>query len=196
MALNPVFDDDLRRQVQSGSLMLMLCRSGVRPHCEAAQRTAELGYEAYNALEEFEGALLDEEVHRGRMGTGTYVVCPGYKRERLTIDAWPHAKSRITSGFFKNTVSAARRGRILNGGVQVGEVSKTSGSSNARRSHLSGDFPSPGSMSIGSRKYRTTFAADSSILEAIRQERNRLQYKSLRMISARIHRQQHVPDNF
>ncbi len=137
--------------------------------CVPAQRTAELGHEAYNTLEEFEGALLDEEVHRGRMGTGTYVVCPGYKRERLTIDAWPHAKSRITSGFFKNTVSAARRGRILNGGVQVGEVSKTSGSSNARRSHLSGDFPSPGSMSIGSRKYRTTFAADSSILEAIRQ---------------------------
>ena len=79
---------------------------------------------------------------------------------------------------FQEYESAAERGRILNGGVQVGEVSKTSGSSDARRSLLSGDFPSPGSMSIGSRKYRTTFAADGLILEAIGQEENRYRCKT------------------
>src|ERR1700761_1229511 len=40
-------------------------------------------------------------------------------------------------------------------GVQVGEVSLESGSSDARRSHQPDDVPSPSSMSIGSRKYKT-----------------------------------------
>jgi hypothetical protein len=43
---------------------------------------------------------------------------------------------------------------ILNVVVQVGEVKLTLGSSDARRSRSLADVPSPGSKSIGSRKYK------------------------------------------
>ena len=50
-------------------------------------------------------------------------------------------------------------------GVQVGEVSLESGSSDARRSRQPDDVPSPSSKSIGSRKYKTLAnATDESIL--------------------------------
>jgi rhodanese-related sulfurtransferase len=45
---------------------LLLCRSGVRS-IAAARRASELGIEAYNVLEGFEGDP-DEHAHRGRRG--------------------------------------------------------------------------------------------------------------------------------
>jgi hypothetical protein len=49
-------------------------------------------------------------------------------------------------------------------GVQVGEVNLTSGSSDARCSHLSGNVPSPCSMSIGSRKYKARHAPQTVLI--------------------------------
>jgi rhodanese-related sulfurtransferase len=54
MALNPGFDAGLIASVPSGHKALMLCRSGVRS-IAAAQRATELGLQAYNVLEGFEG---------------------------------------------------------------------------------------------------------------------------------------------
>lgn len=66
MALNPAFDEVLRAAVPADAKVLMLCRSGVRS-IAAARRATELGLEAYNILEGFEGDA-DEEGHRGRKG--------------------------------------------------------------------------------------------------------------------------------
>lgn len=66
MALNPAFDEVLRTAVPADAKVLMLCRSGVRS-IAAARRATELGLEAYNILEGFEGDA-DEEGHRGRKG--------------------------------------------------------------------------------------------------------------------------------
>lgn len=66
MAMNPAFDQDLQAAVPAGRKALMLCRSGVRS-VAAARRAAELGMEAYNILEGFEGDP-DEQGHRGRRG--------------------------------------------------------------------------------------------------------------------------------
>jgi glyoxylase-like metal-dependent hydrolase (beta-lactamase superfamily II)/rhodanese-related sulfurtransferase len=66
MALNPDFDDGLRAAVPPGKKALLLCRSGVRS-VAAAKRARELGIEAYNILEGFEGDP-DEQAHRGRRG--------------------------------------------------------------------------------------------------------------------------------
>ena len=66
MAPNPGFDDGLRAAVPAGLKAVMLCRSGVRS-VAAARRATELGIEAYNILEGFEGNP-DEEGHRGRQG--------------------------------------------------------------------------------------------------------------------------------
>ena len=49
-----------------GTKAVMLCRSGVRS-IAAARRATELGFEAYNILEGFEGNP-DAEGHRGRSG--------------------------------------------------------------------------------------------------------------------------------
>jgi len=54
MALNPGFDAGLIAAVPAGHKVLMLCRSGVRS-IAAAQRATELGLQAYNILEGFEG---------------------------------------------------------------------------------------------------------------------------------------------
>ena len=62
MALNPGFDDGLIASVPSGHKALMLCRSGVRS-IAAAQRATELGLQAYNVLEGFEG---DPDAHGHR----------------------------------------------------------------------------------------------------------------------------------
>jgi len=66
MALNEGFDAALREAVPPGKRALMLCRSGVRS-IAAARRATELGIQAYNVLEGFEGDA-DENGHRGREG--------------------------------------------------------------------------------------------------------------------------------
>ncbi|PIT74698.1 sulfurtransferase [Limnohabitans sp. JirII-29] len=65
MAMNPLFDDGVRAAAQ-GKKVLLLCRSGVRS-IAAAKRATELGVEAYNILEGFEGDP-DAHAHRGRIG--------------------------------------------------------------------------------------------------------------------------------
>ena len=66
MAMNAQFDDGLRASVPAGSKVLLLCRSGVRS-IAAAKRATELGLEAYNILEGFEGNP-DDKAHRGNTG--------------------------------------------------------------------------------------------------------------------------------
>jgi len=66
MAMNEGFDDAMRAAVPSGKKAVLLCRSGVRS-IAAARRATQLGIEAYNILEGFEGNP-DAEGHRGRTG--------------------------------------------------------------------------------------------------------------------------------
>lgn len=66
MALNPDFDAQLQAAVPAGKKVLLLCRSGVRS-IAAAQRAAQLGLEAYNILEGFEGDA-NADGHRGKIG--------------------------------------------------------------------------------------------------------------------------------
>lgn len=66
MQLNAQFDDALRAAVPAGKKAVLLCRSGVRS-VAAARRATELGLQAYNILEGFEGDP-DEHGHRGRKG--------------------------------------------------------------------------------------------------------------------------------
>ena len=65
MAMNPQFDEAIR-QASRGKKLVLLCRSGVRS-IAAAKRATELGLEAFNILEGFEG---DPDVHaqRGHKG--------------------------------------------------------------------------------------------------------------------------------
>ena len=66
MALNPQFDAGIQQAQASGMPLLMLCRSGVRS-IAAAQKATELGAQAYNILEGFEGDP-DSSGHRGHLG--------------------------------------------------------------------------------------------------------------------------------
>ena len=66
MALNADYDSALRAAVPAGGRVLLLCRSGVRS-IAAAKRATELGIEAYNILEGFEGDA-DAQRHRGQKG--------------------------------------------------------------------------------------------------------------------------------
>ena len=66
MVQNPSFDEGLRAAVPPGGKAVLLCRSGVRS-VAAARRAAELGIEAYNILEGFEGDA-DANGQRGRIG--------------------------------------------------------------------------------------------------------------------------------
>jgi rhodanese-related sulfurtransferase len=66
MQPNPDFDAQLRAAVPPGKKAVMLCRSGVRS-IAAARRATELGLEAYNILEGFEGDP-DERGQRGKRG--------------------------------------------------------------------------------------------------------------------------------
>ncbi|MEO8137790.1 MAG: rhodanese-like domain-containing protein [Betaproteobacteria bacterium] len=66
MAVNAGFDAGIRAAVPPGTKAVLLCRSGVRS-IAAAKRATELGMEAYNILEGFEGDP-DEQGHRGRKG--------------------------------------------------------------------------------------------------------------------------------
>ena len=74
MALNADFDGDLKAAVSSGAKALMLCRSGVRS-IAAAKRATELGIDAYNILEGFEGDP-DERGQRGKKGGWRYRGLP------------------------------------------------------------------------------------------------------------------------
>ncbi len=58
----------LKAAVPAGKKAVLLCRSGVRS-VAAAKRAAELGLEAYNILEGFEGDA-DEQGQRGRSAAG------------------------------------------------------------------------------------------------------------------------------
>ena len=66
MARNAGFDAALTAAVPPGKKVVLLCRSGVRS-IEAARRAAELGLQAYNILEGFEGDP-DGQAQRGRTG--------------------------------------------------------------------------------------------------------------------------------
>ena len=66
MAMNASFDEQLRAAVPAGGKAVLLCRSGVRS-VAAAKRAAELGVEAYNILEGFEGDA-DAQGQRGKKG--------------------------------------------------------------------------------------------------------------------------------
>jgi sulfur dioxygenase len=63
MVMNPDFDATLCAAVPVGGKVVLLCRSGVRS-IAAARRATELGLEAYNILEGFEGDP-DDRGHRG-----------------------------------------------------------------------------------------------------------------------------------
>ena len=70
MAMNPAFDAGVHAAVQGtepkAKKVLLLCRSGVRS-IAAARRATELGLEAYNILDGFEGDP-DDHAHRGQLG--------------------------------------------------------------------------------------------------------------------------------
>jgi sulfur dioxygenase len=66
MAVNAEFDAGLRSAVPAGKKAVLMCRSGVRS-IAAAKRATELGIEAYNILEGFEGDP-DENGQRGHRG--------------------------------------------------------------------------------------------------------------------------------
>ena len=66
MAMNSGFDEGIKAAVLPGQKVVLLCRSGVRS-IAAARRACELGFEAYNILEGFEGDP-DENAQRGRLG--------------------------------------------------------------------------------------------------------------------------------
>ena len=74
MVMNAAFDEALRAAVPPGKKALMLCRSGVRS-IAAAKRATELGLQAYNILEGFEGDP-DEHAHRGHKGGWRYQNLP------------------------------------------------------------------------------------------------------------------------
>lgn len=66
MDMNSGFDEGLKAATAGGKKAVMLCRSGVRS-VAAAMRAHELGIEAYNILEGFEGDV-DAQGHRRMTG--------------------------------------------------------------------------------------------------------------------------------
>ena len=66
MQVDPQFGEKLRALVPPGKKAVLLCRSGVRS-IAAAKRATEIGIEAYNILEGFEGNP-DAEGHRNTTG--------------------------------------------------------------------------------------------------------------------------------
>lgn len=66
MVNNPDFDAQLQAAVPAGGKVVLLCRSGVRS-VAAAARATQLGVEAYNILEGFEGDA-DAQGQRGQLG--------------------------------------------------------------------------------------------------------------------------------
>jgi len=78
MEPNPSFDDGLKSAVPPGKKAVLLCRSGVRS-AAAARRATELGIEAHNILEGFEGDP-DDNAHRGTRGGWRYRGLPWRQR--------------------------------------------------------------------------------------------------------------------
>ena len=74
MAMNSGFDQALMGAVPRDHKVLLLCRSGVRS-IAAARRATELGLQAYNVLEGFEGDA-DENGQRGHKGGWRYRDLP------------------------------------------------------------------------------------------------------------------------
>ncbi|MBT9508605.1 MAG: MBL fold metallo-hydrolase [Rhodoferax sp.] len=74
MVMNDAFDESLKAAVPPGKKVVLLCRSGVRS-IAAARRATELGLEAYNILEGFEGDP-DTQAHRGHRGGWRYHALP------------------------------------------------------------------------------------------------------------------------
>jgi sulfur dioxygenase len=70
---NPNYDEEIR-QASGGRKAVLLCRSGNRS-IAAAKRASELGVEAYNILEGFEGDA-DGEGHRGTFNGWRYRGLP------------------------------------------------------------------------------------------------------------------------
>lgn len=66
MVSNPNFDAELQAAVPAGKKVVLLCRSGLRSTA-AAKRATELGLQAYNILDGFEGNP-DGHAHRGHLG--------------------------------------------------------------------------------------------------------------------------------
>jgi len=66
MAMNPDFDAGIQALGAGGQKLVLLCRSGVRS-VAAAKRATELGLQAYNILEGFEGDP-DPQGQRGKLG--------------------------------------------------------------------------------------------------------------------------------
>jgi rhodanese-related sulfurtransferase len=72
---NVDFLAQLKRQVDKESLLMIICRSGVRSH-NAASLASEAGYSAcYNVLEGFEGTL-DSNGQRGKIGGWRFAGLP------------------------------------------------------------------------------------------------------------------------
>ncbi len=72
---NTDFLAQLKRQVDGESLVMFLCRSGVRSH-NAASLASEAGYsECYNVLEGFEGDI-DANGQRGKLGGWRHAGLP------------------------------------------------------------------------------------------------------------------------
>ena len=67
MKPNPNFIAQLEQQVNKESLVIFLCRSGVRSHAAAAAATKAGFSDCYNVLEGFEGDM-DSESHRNTIG--------------------------------------------------------------------------------------------------------------------------------
>ncbi|MFN7444748.1 MAG: rhodanese-like domain-containing protein [Curvibacter sp.] len=74
MAPNADFDRLLLAAATPGKKIVMLCRSGVRS-VAAARRATELGLEAYNVLEGFEGDP-DDQAQRGHRSGWRYHGLP------------------------------------------------------------------------------------------------------------------------
>lgn len=76
MAMNPDFDAQLLSLAQRarGAKIVLLCRSGVRS-VAAAQRASQLGLEAYNILQGFEGDA-NAQGQRGQLGGWRYQGLP------------------------------------------------------------------------------------------------------------------------
>ena len=78
MVANPAYDDGIVAAVQNGEKkgkkVVLLCRSGVRS-IPAAKRATELGLEAYNILEGFEGDP-NSNAHRNRLAGWRYRGLP------------------------------------------------------------------------------------------------------------------------
>jgi glyoxylase-like metal-dependent hydrolase (beta-lactamase superfamily II)/rhodanese-related sulfurtransferase len=74
MAMNPDFDEGVKQLANDGKPVAFLCRSGVRS-IAAAKRATELGLQAFNILEGFEGDPNDK-AHRGQKGGWRYRGLP------------------------------------------------------------------------------------------------------------------------